>query len=454
MENKINFNSKYNKEIIEKCINLSFQTEEKRKKTSIKNKIINAKNSLKYNTFMIRYKFVWPKNGADVFLFHKKYINEAKFNEKLKKILLITYRSYYKKQISIKNKSSYISDCGWGCMIRSSQMIFARMIYKIFRYRFQKRMNADILIKSIIPFFLDNNINLEEIPYNISDCFNIMIQNYVDQINLFLKEKTKDTNNNSNLKIQSIDPPFSIHKICMIGEIFGRTCGEWFSDYEIPKIYEIINSIFNILPELSIIHFRSEIDMKLIIEKCFEKEENNIIDDEIPEEEINYFINEKKEKYVFKKIGGIFISVRLGVKEVPSEYYNSIKNLFKCKQFLGFIGGKNNSAAYYFGYSDDNILYLDPHFNQESISNLDEKNLMTYINKTVYHLPFSSIQSGFTIGFLIRNITDFEELKIFFRDYIKDKFPCFHVIFENEKNKEILTPEEINKNINNNEDDF
>ena len=456
MNDNNNINSQYSREIIKECIKLSYQTENiTNNSPGVKSKLSNLKNKIKYNVINSGFnknKFIWQNDGSPVFVFHKKCTEKEKYNEKIKKLLLMTYRENYKKQVSIKNKSFYTSDCGWGCMIRSSQMLFSRMLYKIFKQQFKKYFNCDISIECIIPFFLDNNIDISENMIKTSDYFNIVIQDYIKQLNLFCNEKANEDNK---LIIKSIDPPFSIHKICMIGEIFGRTCGEWFSDYELPKIYEIINSTFNIIPNLSIIHFHSEIDMKVIIEKCFEKEENIIEKDEFSnDKENNYFTNEKNEKYIFKKCCGIFVSVRLGVTEIPSEYLKSIKNLFKCKQFLGIIGGKINSASYFFGCQDNDLLFLDPHFTQESINDLDEKDLMTYINKTVYKLPLKNLQCGFTIGFLIRNYSEFQDLYTFFKEYIIDKFHCFHVFFENDNNNNTLTQEEINKNINNNDDDF
>ena len=455
MDDNSSVDSEYRQKIIEKCINSSYQTGKAiNNSPNIKNKIFNVKNILKYNVFnhKLNKKFTWVNDGLHpVHLFHKIYLDESKFNKKLDKLILITYRTYYKKQISLKTKSSYTSDCGWGCMIRSSQMIFSRMIYKIFKYQF-KRCADILIIKSVIPFFLDNYINLEEITTKTNDCFNIVIQDYINRLNDYFNERVKD--NNDNNKIQLIDPPFSIHKICMIGEIFGRTCGEWFSDYEIPKIFEIINSTFNIIPSLEIIHFDSDINIKKIIEKCFQKEDNtNEINEFSNGKENNFFINEKKEKYIFKKIGGIFVSVRLGVKAIPSEYYKSIKKLFECKQFLGFIGGKINEASYFIGYKDNDLLYLDPHLNQESLNDLNENNLMTYTNKNVYHLPFKSMQCSFTIGFLIRNCNEFKDLSKFFQDYCEDDFPCFHV-FEDIKKINTLMQKEINININNDEEDF
>ena len=46
-----------------------------------------------------------------------------------------------------------------------------------------------------------------------------------------------------------------------------------------------------------------------------------------------------------EKMGLIFISVRLGLAEVTSDYFPSLKKSFDNKESIGFIGGKKNSNS-------------------------------------------------------------------------------------------------------------
>ena len=129
-----------------------------------------------------------------------------------------------------------------------------------------------------------------------------------------------------------------------------------------------------------------------------------------------------------EKMGLLFVSVRLGLDNVAPDYFPSIKNLFTCKECLGFIGGKKwtNSASYFFGYYENNLLFLDPHFNHQSIDNLNNNNnISTYINKVIYKLDIKTLKAGFTIGFLFRNMKEFNELIEFLRVYKEEENPCF-----------------------------
>ena len=438
------------KRIIEKCKEESYQTEDNPNERNFGwgTKLLNFKDTLKIN--LINFNSNFTPQISSIHIFYKIYNPLTKkgiqsYNNEIGKLLIITYRSNYKKQINPNTKEEYTSDCGWGCMIRSSQMIMARLIYKIFKYKYKNQLNSMNILKSIIPFFMDNNIYVKDIKNTSEYNFvKITINNYYKKLEQFLEEEKKIKGDN--LSIISFDPPFSIHKICRIGEIYGRSCGEWFSDYNLPMIFSKINNTFDIIPDLNIFHFNSDLAMNEVLAECFTKIKN--IDNSMSQND--YFQNEKMEKFLFKKMGAIFISVRLGLLSIPSEYYPSIKKLFECKQFIGIIGGKMNSASYFFGYCDDDMLYLDPHFNQESITKLDMKNISSYLDKKVYKLHITNLQCAFTIGFLFRNLNEFKTLYCFMKMIILDKFPCFHVHFE----KYYIDKQKIQIAVDNEKNDF
>ena len=430
--------------IIQKCIDISCIEKNSSNNNNATfgwcNKLSNWKDNLLYN--YVRFNSKFSMIPAKIHLYNKIFDTsipqeKAKYEKKFSKIISVTYRSYFKPQKNIKNNKEYTSDCGWGCMIRSSQMILCRGLYKIFKYNLKQKDN---LTRIIVPFIMENNLKINETEY-------FGMTNYIDKLKSLGK---KD--------IIEIDPPFSIHKICILGEIFGRTSGEWFSDYELPKIYDIINSTFDIIPNLSIIHFNSWVEFEIILNRCFKEEnlsdkiDNNIIENNNINNENKIIIDGKN--YIMEKMGLIFISVRLGIEEVNPDYFPSLKKLFDCKENIGFIGGKknSNSASYFFGYYDNNLLFLDPHHNYPSINILDNNNINTYINKVVYKINLNSLKAGFTIGFVFRNIKEFNELLTYFRSLNYEKYPCF--TFTEKKVKR--NSKEIKEILNNisDKDDF
>lgn len=395
----------------------------------------NAKDIVKFNIFSLNTDLNLSTQDLLHLFSHeydiKKENNLDNFKHKIAKLLYYSYRKNFNPLINYKNKGIYTSDCGWGCMIRSSQMIFARAIYKILRFEQKEVNNA---ISSTLSYFF-------ELPYtqeNVPECFSEYVKTMVEKNN-------KDANN---ISIKSIYPPFSIKPICGIGEIYDKAAGEWFSDVNMPKIYNILNENMGVIPKLKIITFQSLISLKRIIKSCFIKVENN----EVNKDDIVNFMDEK---YKFNKYGLLFVSVRIGINNIPPEYHQSIKTLFTCKQCIGFIGGKDYSATYFIGYSGNNIFYLDPHYAQEAIHNIKNQKEIenTYLTKKVYQLKFDRLQTAFTVGFLFRNVKEFKELQTWIEQYCKNPNPCIQYEY-GDSSEDLGEAIEKYSNINMEKDDF
>lgn len=403
-----------------KCLENSYETklESNISFWGLSNSLYNIKDFFKYNLISLNYKFNQNEKSF-VHIYNKAYsIPNIEFmKQKLKSLILISYRNNYKPQTNSKNNSIYNSDCGWGCMIRSTQMIMARAIYKIFKYEIHKsdqKLDKNFLIKSVIYFFLDNNLKLLKNRKGKENTY-FGMENYISKLKSYNENNIFKTKR----EICSIEPPFSIQKICIMGEIFGKTCGEWFSDYDLPKILDYINVGFNVFPNVKIIHNNSNLDICKLIESCFKEISK--------EKEVENYIIYNGKRYIFGKMGIIFISLRLGLESISDDYFPSIKKIFDCKEFLGFLGGKVQSASYFFGYVNDDLLFLDPHYNQTSVKDLEREGISSYIDKTIYKLSLKSLQTALTLGFLFRNFDEFIDLIEFCQKFCKDEYPIFYL---------------------------
>ena len=410
---------------------------------SFKSYMKNASDTFKFNYLSRSFKTKYPEN-TKLQIYNNQFDltdeNERdKFENFLKNIIYFSYRKNYPNQKSYKTNENFNSDCGWGCMIRSSQMIFAKAIYEIIKYGGEDISHS---LFDTICCFIEYPFNVSETPpilskykKKIEDLFtnkkkNEKLKNENENKEIIEKKEKNETeigikndiiSNNRNKKIIGIYPPFSIKNICSIGEIVNKSCGEWFSDANMPLIFKIINNNYKIIDNLEIINFQTTIIIDKILKKCFKEISLNNKNFK----ENNSFLFENK-KYQFIKYGLIFVSVRIGINSIDKVYYESIKNLFNCKECLGFIGGKSYKASYFIGHDDNNILYLDPHHAQDSvIPPLNSEKIQSYLNKTIFQLSFEKLQPAFTIAFLFRDLNEFKDLYQYFTQNTSNDNSCF-----------------------------
>ena len=360
-------------------------------------------------------------------LFNKTYTNDSfdKFMKKFNKLIYFCYRKNM-HPINTRLNISITRDSGWGCMLRCGQMIMSKAIYK---YLKAEKYTTEKAITETIKLFLD-------IPYDTKNIPNFFT--YIMKKNPYINTQ------------MAILAPFGLHMNCALGKIYNKYAGEWFSDVNICQNYRDLNNYLNIIPNLKIFSFISQLEMAEVMEECFSlidnnnKENNTTID-------TNQIITFNNKKYVMKKSGLIFVSMRLGINKVGLEYYSSIINLFKCKECMGIIGGETNLAHYFIGYNDKgNLLYLDPHITRDAIFELNINNIMNdYLTKNLLQISMSDMSTALSVGFLFRNKNEFEDLTKFLDNYCKDEFACFGY----SKEKIVI---DINQyeNLLNDEDDF
>ena len=77
----------------------------------------------------------------------------------------------------------------------------------------------------------------------------------------------------------------------------------------------------------------------------------------------NIYLDKIEEKsYEWTKSVFLVVPLRLGLHYIEPEYLESIKTIFDMPQNVGIAGGRENSALYFVGLFENNLLYLDPHF--------------------------------------------------------------------------------------------
>ena len=119
--------------------------------------------------------------------------------------------------------------------------------------------------------------------------------------------------------------------------------------------------------------------------------------------------------------------IRIGA-EVPSpEHKPMLYDMMRLPQFCGMLGGKPNKALYFVGTQGDELIYLDPHFVQDSTNrkNLGDQ-MPTYFCNSFRTIPYLDIDPSLGVAMYIDDIDDLkdfsEKMKVIEQKYKSDFF--------------------------------
>lgn len=145
-------------------------------------------------------------------IFSNKFILNNYFLKFLQSKILFTYRYNF---FPITNKNfNYTSDNGWGCMIRSSQMMIAELLIR-------KKLKKN--------WILNNSVSVKN-HYSLA---------HVEILKLFIDYPSKEN-------------IFSIHNIIHYGLKFNKNAGDWFGP---DTISTILNDLINLNKSLNFSSF-------------------------------------------------------------------------------------------------------------------------------------------------------------------------------------------------------
>lgn len=433
-QNKFGNNNKDNDAIKEELI-MSLLKNKKNNEQSFSNVIQSFASSLYYKYFQPNTKFYFKTNANNpVFLFAQEMKSKADFDKELLSVIYFSYRNKI-NPLYDHSAHTYIStDCGWGCMIRSAQMILARGLFELKRAKiinnnrnsnnqaFQFQYNSMSKIRDeLIYLFNDNSIPIEYV---------ISLEDYSNLIKGIEHMARKNTQYNY---IEEVIAPFSIQAICHL----TKSAGQWTSCIKMINTFiEINRCLYN---KHTILHYVNcsikEVELynafckpigcycdinalepgMSLCNKCLREFKLN--NDNIDKEIFNY--NGSDYRFNTEEEGGggiIFISFRLGLKKIEKEYIEGLKQLMGLNNNIGIIGGKNDRAYYFIGYtgSGKQLLFLDPHLDQEAID-IRSHDVSSYFAKDIYLLDPYDMSPELTVGVCIKSLSDLrgfiEEIK-------------------------------------------
>lgn len=261
----------------------------------------------------------------------------------------------YRREFPILNGSSYSSDCGWGCMLRSGQMLLAQGLVAHFLGRNWRWGSETMITHSVFPDV------------------------YHRKILKWFGDKP------------SINSPFSIHALVNIGEESGKKAGDWYGPASVAHILK--NAVKNAANDNfefdSLTVYVSQdcaVYIQDVLELCTTKD--------------------NKWKSVF-----LFVPVKLGAEKFNQIYAPCLTALFTLEQCIGVIGGRPKHSLYFVGYQDDKLIHLDPHYCQEMVDVWSADFLLSSFHcKSPRKMHISKMDPSCCIGFYCKTKEEFFNL--------------------------------------------
>ncbi|XP_037029682.1 cysteine protease ATG4D [Bradysia coprophila] len=291
----------------------------------------------------------------------------------------------YRREFPILNGSNYTSDCGWGCMIRSGQMMLAEALIRHFLSR-SWRWDAE----SQIHITHDDNMHRKIIRW-------------------FGDSSSKNS-------------PFSIHTLVNLGEESGKRAGDWYGP----------SSVSHLLRQAVKLASQENADFDdvnvYVAQDCTVYIQDILDECLVPEPPTGPVTPWRKKSVETFKHGTsnmhwksviLLVPLRLGAEKLNPIYGNSLKTLLSTEYCIGIIGGRPKHSLYFVGFQEDKLIHLDPHYCQEMVDvNQDNFSVHSFHCKSPRKLKLSKLDPSCCIGFYCQTKNDFDNFVASVQPYL------------------------------------
>ena len=292
----------------------------------------------------------------------------------------------YRRGFEALGRTKWCTDAGWGCTLRSAQMMLANALSIHSRGRHWRREvqlvavheneTADDGSKSPAVSFLSGVVNKLKIPQSERTRAGSDAQE--DILRLFADE---------------VGAPFSIHRVCEKTTEWGAPPGRWFEPSVMCRAFEALVAEHDLGSELTV-HVVSG----------REGEDGGV--PTVDEVEVR-----AKSADVGKALL-LFVPVVLGVgRTINARYLSQLRSMMAFKQSVGIVGGRPNSSLYLVGHSDDVFFCLDPHTVQVA-SSMVTMDFESYYCPTPLHVCGGDLDPTLALGFYCRDGDDVASLLV------------------------------------------
>ncbi|XP_026782786.3 cysteine protease atg4da isoform X2 [Pangasianodon hypophthalmus] len=357
-------------------------------KARLRSRLVSAWNSVKYGGWTLKAKPRLSKNSPVCLLGHTYHLSHEGERQQFRCVFSSLFWMTYRRGFSSLHESSLTSDSGWGCTLRSAQMLLAQALvlhtlpagWTWSGAHHQTR--DDLELRHSRPLVLG-----------------LRRSRWVGQRRRSegaILDEDEDGQESGHRRLvawfgDTPSAPFSLHQLVELGRSSGQRAGDWYGP---------------------------SVAAHMLRKAVAESEVNDLAvyvaqDCTVYVGDVMRLCGECQCELSarFRSVI-ILVPVRLGGDTLNPAYVPFVKRLLQLKCCVGIIGGKPKHSLYFMGFQDDQLLYLDPHFCQAAVD-IHQPNfpLESFHCKTARKLPFHRMDPSCTLGFYAKSRRDFDTLR-------------------------------------------
>lgn len=376
----------------------------------LKAKLMSAWNNVKYG-WTVKSKTSFNKISPVTVLGHSYLLNSEDEVERFSLAFVSRIWLTYRREFPQLEGSTWTTDCGWGCMLRSGQMLLAQGLLVHLMPRDWVWPDAQQLTDVDIEVFR---------PRSPVRAGGVPIPSFGSPRGSNTPEKSMSNDAAPRcsqrkrpecVKDRQAEPihrrlitwfgdqppaPFGVHQLVEIGKSSGKKAGDWYG----PSI--VAHILRKAVAKTSAVHNLAV----YVAQDCTVYKEDVV---RLCDLSLNQTPPDSSNQ-TWKSVI-ILVPVRLGGEALNPSYIECVKNILKLECCIGIIGGKPKHSLYFMGFQDEQLLYLDPHYCQPVVD-ISQTNfsLESFHCSSPKKMPFNRMDPSCTIGFYAKNKKDFESL--------------------------------------------
>nr|XP_028589068.1 cysteine protease ATG4C isoform X1 [Podarcis muralis]XP_028589069.1 cysteine protease ATG4C isoform X1 [Podarcis muralis] len=342
--------------------------------------------------------------------------NVEEFRKDFISRIWLTYREEFPQ---IKG-SALTTDCGWGCTLRTGQMLLAQGLILHFLGRDWTWPDAFVIENSDSESWTSHTVkkltaSLEASRTGEKEFRNQSSHHKQAPGGNWGNRERRDEHFHRKIISWFGDSPlanFGLHRLTEYGNKSGKIAGDWYGPAVVAHLLrKAVEESRD--PELQGITV-------YVAQDC------TVYKSDVIDTQCSFADSEKSDA----KSVIILIPVRLGGERTNMEYLEFVKGILSLEYCIGIIGGKPKQSYYFAGFQDDSLIYMDPHYCQSFVDvSVKDFPLESFHCPSPKKMSFKKMDPSCTIGLYCPNVQAFEraseEITKILKSSSKENYPLF-----------------------------